>query len=128
MGITNQLIAVAVSQIANSQHHCLVTDQIITSQHHTQQLYWLMHGLHVVCKSLQASLLCKKADIRAKWDKMQGQDTVRKSDLQQRKYHFVPTLWQSRAGQGRAGQGRAGQGRAGTHSEKPGVMAHKGGC
>jgi len=30
MGITNQLIAVAVSQIANSQHHCLVTDHINT--------------------------------------------------------------------------------------------------
>ena len=30
MDITNQLIAVAVSQIANSQYHCLVTDQIYT--------------------------------------------------------------------------------------------------
>ena len=67
-----------------------------------------MRGLHVVCKSLQASLLCKKADIRAKWDKMQGQDTVRKSMF----LHH----------------GKAGQGRAGTHSEEPGVMAHKGGC
>jgi len=59
-----------------------------------------MHGLHALCKSLQASLLCNKADIRAKWDKMQGQDTVRKSMF----------LHYGKAGQGRAGQGRAGQG------------------
>ena len=40
-------------------------------------------------------MLCKKADIRAKWDKMQGQDTVRKSMF----------LHYGKAGQGRAGQG-----------------------